>query len=469
MHLSFVRSITMDSWTDKQIKLMENGGNDQVISFFQQRGIAKSVPIQQKYKTAEAELYRERIKAVVEGREPPTELPAGARALSASGLGQGPATSSGGGQGVSALEPLPGETQDQYVARQRQLNDEARHRMQAKFGPGGLQGGGGGRMQGFGSDPDYDPSRGRFGGGKGQELGSEIIGAVGKWGSTVQAQLQEGQLGKKLQASWSTVQSRVQDPELASKVKERASSGWSALATGAATLWSKTADLTVDLVRDITKEEDEPIRFYNRLGEGEERGTGAAVRAEGRSGAGNVGGRRNMGRFQQDLRNGSSEEETSMLDRGADAPYLGSYEREGSGSSRLQAPLHAATQPQTSGARKGDGWDDDDEDFLGAAAHDQNGSWQEASRRAPTATASMSISGLRNTPPPRPLPSGGSAPVSSSSSSSVVAAASGDDALDLDVDAFVSNVRISDTSAKPTQGTKAALAKDEDFFSTFGV
>jgi hypothetical protein len=67
------------------------------------------------------------------------------------------------------------------------------------------------------------------------------------------------------------------------------------------------------------------------------------------------------------------------------------------------------------------------------------------------------------------MPSGGSAPVSSSSSSSVVAAASGDDALDLDVDAFVSNVRISDTSAKPAQGTKAALPKDEDFFSTFGV
>lgn len=260
----------MDSWTDKQVKLMENGGNEKLVSFLQQRGLEKNVPIHKKYNTPEAELYRERIKALVEGRELPTELPKRVPAPVSSGGG------GGGGQVGSALEPLQGETEAQYVARQRQLNEEARQRMKAKFGPAGLSGGGGGRMQGFGSDPDYDPSKGGFGGGKGQDIGSEIMGAVGKLGSTVQAQLQEGQLGQKLQMGWNNVSSRVQDPELAAKVKERASTGWSALATGAVALWSKTADLTVDLVKDITKEEEEPMRLYNRSG-GEGAGRGGLV------------------------------------------------------------------------------------------------------------------------------------------------------------------------------------------------
>lgn len=160
--------------------------------------MGKATPIAQKYQTPAAELYRERLRALVEGRDPPTELPkrapvpapmvaphqAPASSGGPGGFG-GPALASGGGghAGGSALEPLPGETQEQYIARQRRLNEEARRRMQAKFG-----GSGGARMQGFGSDPDYDPNRGAFGGvgGGAQDLGAEILGAVGRIGSTVQ-------------------------------------------------------------------------------------------------------------------------------------------------------------------------------------------------------------------------------------------------------------------------------------------
>ncbi len=150
-----------------------------MLAFLQQHGVAKNTPIQQKYQTPAAELYRERLRATVEGREPPTELPkraalAPAPAMSMApsggpgGFGGSPSLATGGGGHTSALEPLPGESQDQYVARQRRLNEEARRRMQAKFGAGGM-GGGGAKMQGFGSDPNYDPNRGAFGGGRGRQ------------------------------------------------------------------------------------------------------------------------------------------------------------------------------------------------------------------------------------------------------------------------------------------------------------
>lgn len=50
----------MDSWTDKQIKLMQEGGNDKLNSFLEARGVPKSTAIQKKYNTPEAELYKER-------------------------------------------------------------------------------------------------------------------------------------------------------------------------------------------------------------------------------------------------------------------------------------------------------------------------------------------------------------------------------------------------------------------------
>jgi len=93
-------------------------------------------------------------------------------------------------------DPLPGESEADYVARQRKLQDEARERMRAKFGgSAGLNrctpaptsitcsamvmvmvmflthgfvmcsGGGGGKLAGIGSDASYRPGGGGGGGG----------------------------------------------------------------------------------------------------------------------------------------------------------------------------------------------------------------------------------------------------------------------------------------------------------------
>ncbi|XWS55688.1 hypothetical protein CRYUN_Cryun09bG0022400 [Craigia yunnanensis] len=68
VHISFVRSVTMDSWSEIQIKKMESGGNEQLNAFLAQYGIAKETDIVTKYNTNAASIYRDRIQALSEGR-----------------------------------------------------------------------------------------------------------------------------------------------------------------------------------------------------------------------------------------------------------------------------------------------------------------------------------------------------------------------------------------------------------------
>ena len=76
VHLSFVRSVTMDSWPDSHLRKMEanSGGNDALNAFLSARGIPKDTDIPLKYNTNAAALYREKVQAIAENRrwtEPP--------------------------------------------------------------------------------------------------------------------------------------------------------------------------------------------------------------------------------------------------------------------------------------------------------------------------------------------------------------------------------------------------------------
>uniref|UniRef100_A0A1D1Y3F3 Putative ADP-ribosylation factor GTPase-activating protein AGD6 n=1 Tax=Anthurium amnicola TaxID=1678845 RepID=A0A1D1Y3F3_9ARAE len=68
VHISFVRSVTMDSWSEIQLKKMESGGNERLNAFFAQYGVAKETDIAAKYNTQAAAVYRDRIQALAEGR-----------------------------------------------------------------------------------------------------------------------------------------------------------------------------------------------------------------------------------------------------------------------------------------------------------------------------------------------------------------------------------------------------------------
>lgn len=165
----------MDSWTDKQLALMKNGGNQKCNDYLKAKGIDPRTPIKEKYESDVAQLYKEILKAKVEGRPEPTSLPKKTAPAPYSGPssgmnrnGMGGGVAAGGSNDPNGMERLSGETDQQYIARQTRLKEEARARMQAKFGNSGGRMGGvgsGGSMQGIGSNPNYNPNSGGYGGG----------------------------------------------------------------------------------------------------------------------------------------------------------------------------------------------------------------------------------------------------------------------------------------------------------------
>lgn len=190
VHISFVRSIAMDSWTEKQLALMKNGGNKKCNDYLKAKGINPNTPVKPKYESDAAQLYKEVLKARVEGRPEPTSLPPPRNARAAAPASAPPSFGSGGGAAMGSndangMERLRGETDQQYIARQTRLRAEAKARMQAKFGNnGGRMGGVGSSMQGIGSDPNYNPNGGMGGyGAAAPSVDSVINGVTGAFSS----------------------------------------------------------------------------------------------------------------------------------------------------------------------------------------------------------------------------------------------------------------------------------------------
>ncbi|XP_058767049.1 probable ADP-ribosylation factor GTPase-activating protein AGD8 [Vicia villosa] len=59
VHISFVRSTNLDSWTPEQLKIMSFGGNSRATTFFKQHGWTDGGKIEAKYTSRAAELYRQ--------------------------------------------------------------------------------------------------------------------------------------------------------------------------------------------------------------------------------------------------------------------------------------------------------------------------------------------------------------------------------------------------------------------------
>ncbi|CAI0470984.1 unnamed protein product [Linum tenue] len=59
VHLTFVRSTTLDSWTPEQLKMMTLGGNNRANVFFKQHGWTDGGKIEGKYTSRAADLYRQ--------------------------------------------------------------------------------------------------------------------------------------------------------------------------------------------------------------------------------------------------------------------------------------------------------------------------------------------------------------------------------------------------------------------------
>lgn len=69
VHLSFVRSVTMDKWKDVELEKMKAGGNRNAREFFDdQPDWNDSLPIQQRYNSKAAALYRDKISTLAQGK-----------------------------------------------------------------------------------------------------------------------------------------------------------------------------------------------------------------------------------------------------------------------------------------------------------------------------------------------------------------------------------------------------------------
>eukprot|EP00928_Gymnodinium_smaydae_P048678 TRINITY_DN32576_c0_g1_i1.p3 TRINITY_DN32576_c0_g1~~TRINITY_DN32576_c0_g1_i1.p3 ORF type:complete len:243 (+),score=45.93 TRINITY_DN32576_c0_g1_i1:105-833(+) len=82
VHISFVRSLALDSLKEGEVEAMLCGGNARFEQFLQEepRGVARNVwlavPLELRYFTPAADLYRRRLKAEHDGVEPPEEMEA---------------------------------------------------------------------------------------------------------------------------------------------------------------------------------------------------------------------------------------------------------------------------------------------------------------------------------------------------------------------------------------------------------
>ncbi|CAG9854749.1 unnamed protein product [Phyllotreta striolata] len=70
VHLSFVRSVTMDKWKDIELEKMKAGGNRNARVFFEaQPDWDDNMNIQQRYNTKAAALYRDKISTLAQGKQ----------------------------------------------------------------------------------------------------------------------------------------------------------------------------------------------------------------------------------------------------------------------------------------------------------------------------------------------------------------------------------------------------------------
>lgn len=225
VHISFVRSIAMDSWTTPQLILMKAGGNGKCASYLSSNGILPSTPIKAKYESRPAQHYKEVLKARANGQpEPPMPT------FSAPKTQSNHNTIPSGGD-PNGMERLTGESDEQYIARQTRLRNEAKARMAAKFGGGGKMGGvGSGRktMAGIGSDSSYNPNQGGYGGGVGNIDMDSIVSGFGTAFSTL------GAIGKSgIQSASAVIQDQQKMQELAGNVRNTGASFWNNLTVAA--------------------------------------------------------------------------------------------------------------------------------------------------------------------------------------------------------------------------------------------
>ena len=217
VHLSFVRSIQMDSWTEKQIQTLKVGGNKKMKDFFEKYQVPKTLTITQKYKTVQAEAYRERILALRDGKPAP-----------------------------SATTPIykPPSPRADGLSEE----EAARRRMRARFGP---QSGMGSRQSTprQTSGTDWGKLRAGF-----SSAWASAATTTGKWTTDLKAKTGQWAADVKTKLDDSKLNEKVTTENAAASLK----SGWSWLSKGATSAWNRASEG----IKSVNQTDNEPFKLY---------------------------------------------------------------------------------------------------------------------------------------------------------------------------------------------------------------
>lgn len=188
VHISFVRSITMDQFKPEELKRMEIGGNENCGEYFTSHGIDLSLPASKKYNNYVAEDYKSKLTAAVNDEqwtEPDHSndelFPSNESSNNNNNNSNDVSNISSKNNSTLNFKSSQKEANEQYFAKLGNLNDSR---------PADLPPSKGGKYQGFGSSPAPNTNNNNLNNGGGSLAGftleafqSDPVGTFSKgWG-----------------------------------------------------------------------------------------------------------------------------------------------------------------------------------------------------------------------------------------------------------------------------------------------
>ncbi|CAI8501267.1 unnamed protein product [Hanseniaspora opuntiae] len=162
VHISFVRSITMDQFKNDELKAMELGGNDKFDAYMQAHKIDTKLPAKFKYDNPIAEEYKKKLKAEVNEEEymetdhkdfDPSSLNAAAAAAS-DDTANGNTIITGTGDVIKGSNSTNNSSTVSFLEKMGKQNSER---------PDNLPPSKGGKYSGFGNTPPIDTTESKKG------------------------------------------------------------------------------------------------------------------------------------------------------------------------------------------------------------------------------------------------------------------------------------------------------------------
>lgn len=162
VHISFVRSITMDQFKNDELKAMELGGNDNFDAYMQAHNIDTKLPAKFKYDNPIAEEYKKKLKAEVNDEDyvetdhkdfDPSSLNAAAAAAS-DDTANGNTIITGTGDVIKGSNSTNNSSTASFLEKMGKQNSER---------PDNLPPSKGGKYSGFGNTPPIDTTEAKKG------------------------------------------------------------------------------------------------------------------------------------------------------------------------------------------------------------------------------------------------------------------------------------------------------------------